>query len=331
MGRIRVLPDALVNRIAAGEVVERPASVVKELIENSLDAGATRVEVALVAGGKQRIEVGDDGAGMDRDDALLSLERHATSKLRGLEELERIPTLGFRGEALASICAVSEFELATSDADGRGTRIEVRGGRILRVEQAGLPRGTTVRAQRLFFNVPARRKFLRSDATELAATLRWVTRLAVAHPGVAFQVREGDRAVLQAPASADTRERIAQVFGRTLAERLLPFAAERDGVRVHGFAGRPVDALSRRDAQLYFVAGRAVQDRLLAHAIAAAYGNTLPGDRHPALFLFVELEPGALDVNVHPQKTEVRFRDGSRVHDLVRAAAAAVLGAPAAV
>jgi len=317
VARIHVLGDTLINRIAAGEVVERPASVVKELVENSLDAGATMIEVRLEGGGKRRIEIRDDGCGMDRDDALLAVERHATSKLAAAEDLDTIATLGFRGEALASIAAVSELTLQTSDGGERGTEVEVRGGRIAAVRERGLPRGTTVRIDRLFGNTPARRKFLRGDSTELSHCVRWLTRYALIHPERRFLVEHGTRKVLEAAATTGLEQRVAQIFGREFAEKLLPFELREGSAVARGFAGRPVDALPRRTAQHFFVNNRAVYDRVLAHGVSAAYGNTMPPGRHPAVFLFLDIPPGAVDVNVHPQKTEVRFRESSSVHDLV--------------
>jgi DNA mismatch repair protein MutL len=318
LGRIRVLSDQLINRIAAGEVVERPASVVKELVENSLDAGARSIEVRLLAGGKSRIEIRDDGDGMDRDDALLALERHATSKLAAASDLETISSLGFRGEALSSIAAVSMLTLKTAGRNGAGTEVVVHGGRIQGVREVGHPRGTTIRVERLFFNVPARRKFLRADATELAHSVRWLTRYALACPDRRFHLGHGERRIIDAEPTADPLQRIAHVYGGELAEGLLPVELRDQDLLVRGYAGRPVDALARRDAQHLFVNGRAIQDRVLTHAVTQAYENTMPPGRYPAVFLFLEMDPSALDVNVHPQKTEVRFRHSSRVHDAVR-------------
>ena len=331
MGRIRILDDRLVNRIAAGEVVERPASVVKELIENSLDASARRIDVTLAGAGKRLIRVEDDGEGMDRDDALLALERHATSKLSALEDLEGISTLGFRGEALPSIAAVSRFLLRTAVEGGVGTEIDVRGGRILAVREVGLSRGTSIEVSSLFFNTPARRKFLKSDTTELAHIVRVVTRHALARPDLSLRCVHDERVILELPATADLGERIAQAFGTELRRTLLPLDTRREGIRVRGFVGRPADASSRRDAQHFFVNGRLVQDRVLSHAVIEAFGNTTPRDRHPAIFLLLELEPALVDVNVHPQKTEVRFARAGQIHDAVRDAIAACLGTAAAI
>lgn len=325
MGRIRVLNDHLVNRIAAGEVVERPASVVKELVENCLDAGASSIEVQVEDGGRRRIVVTDDGSGMDRDDALLALERHATSKLQTFEDLAAIATLGFRGEAIPSIAAVSRFLLKTAAIEGFGTEIEVTAGRIGTVRETSRPRGTTVEVGGIFFNVPARRKFLRAAPTEISHIVRTVSHYALAHPAVRFTLDHDGRRLVDAGKAADRGERIAQIHGLKLAEKLLPFDRERAGIRASGFAGRPVDAASRRDAQHVFVNGRVVQDRVLSHAIAAAYGDTLARGLYPAMLLFIELDPGRVDVNVHPQKTEVRFDRSSEVHDAVREAVASAL------
>jgi DNA mismatch repair protein MutL len=325
LGRIHVLPDPLINRIAAGEVVERPASVVKELVENSLDSGAKSIDVYCEGGGRRSIRVSDDGCGMDRDDALLALERHATSKLTAAADLEAITTLGFRGEALSSIAAVSRFLLRTSTRDGEGTEVEVHGGRIQAVREAGLPCGTSIRVERLFYNVPARRKFLRSEATELGHIARLMTRCALARPSLRVRLEHAGRELLHTEPTDSLAERIGQIYGREFAGKLLPFDLLHDEVRVHGFAGRPTAALPRRDGQHLFVNGRAVQDRVLGHAVSEAYGNTMPRGRYPALFLFVECDPSMVDVNVHPQKNEVRFRQSSLVHDVTRDAVMAAL------
>jgi DNA mismatch repair protein MutL len=317
MGKIRVLDDHVVNRIAAGEVVERPASVVKELLENALDAGATSVGVRLEGGGRDRIEVADDGSGMGRDDALLALERHATSKLGDPPDLIRITTMGFRGEALPSIAAVSTVFLRTAETDGAGTEIEIRAGRIVAVRDVAMARGTTVIVARLFHNVPARRKFLRSEGTELAHVARVVSRFALCRPDVRFLLEHAGRALLEAPRGESAVERAAHVLGQ-IARGMSPFDRRVGDIRVHGLAGRPADASAKRDAQACFVNGRLVQDRVLHHAIGAAYENTTPRGQHAPFVLFVELPADAVDVNVHPQKAEVRFRAPTEVHDAVR-------------
>ena len=331
MGRIHVLDDQLVNRIAAGEVVERPSSVVKELVENALDAGATSIEVALEDGGRARIVVSDDGCGMERDDALLALERHATSKLRAFTDLETIATLGFRGEALPSIAAVSRFVMRTAARDGDGTEIEVRGGRIGTVRGVACPRGTTIEVAGLFFNVPARRKFLRAAATETSHAARIVADYALAHPHARFRLDHGGRRLVDAARAGNRAERVAQIVGREPAGRLLPVDRSGEGVRISGFVGRPVDASSRRDVQHLFVNGRLVRDRVIGHAIAEAYGNTMAKGLFPTAIVFVELDAARVDVNVHPQKTEVRFTRSSEVHDAVRDAVAAALSHDAAI
>jgi len=328
---IRRLSPAVAARIAAGEVVERPASVVKELVENALDAGASTIDVTVEDGGRRRIVVADDGSGMERDDALLALERHATSKLRSFEDLAAIGTLGFRGEALPAIAAVCRFVLRTAARDGHGTEIEVRGGKIAAVREIAFTRGTTIECGSLFFNVPARRKFLKAPPTELSHVVKLAGSYALARPAVRFRLDHDGRRLLDAAVAADRRERLAQVHGRGIADKLVPFELVRPGLSVSGFAGRPVDALPRRDAQHLFVNGRRVQDRLLAHAIGQAYGDTTPRGSFPAAFVFVEIDPAAVDVNVHPQKSEVRFARSAEVHDVVREAVARALPAPRAI
>ena len=325
MPSIRVLDDHVVNRIAAGEVVERPASVLKELVENALDAGARSIEITVEDGGRRRILIADDGSGMDRDDALLALERHATSKLSRFEDLGAIATLGFRGEALPAIAAVSRFVLRTAARDGEGTEIEVRGGRIASVREIAWGRGTTIEAGGLFFNVPARRKFLKAATTELAHLVRVAGSYALARPDVRFRVDHEGRRLLESAPTPDRLERLAQVHGRAIADKLVPFRRERPGLTVSGFAGRPADALPRRDAQHLFVNGRRVADRLLTHAVNQAYANTVARGVYPSIFLFVDIDPEAVDVNVHPQKSEVRFVRSGEVHDAVRDAIASAL------
>ena len=331
MGRIKRLDDHLINRIAAGEVVERPASVLKELVENSLDSGARFIDIVVQSGGKRSIRIDDDGCGMEADDARLALERHATSKLRTPEDLDAIRTLGFRGEALPSIAAVSCFTLSTATEDGAGTEIRVEGGDIVETTEVGRPRGTTVRVERLFFNVPARRKFLKADATELSHIVRHVTRFALVNPTVRFRLASKNKTLLDAPAANDLLERIGQIYGEAFVEKLLPFEASASDRSIQGFAGRPAETLPRRDMQHVFVNGRAVQDRVLMHALRQAYGNTMPRDRHPAMFLFIDLDPALVDVNVHPQKSEVRFRDSGEMHRTVREAIGSALSQERAV
>ena len=328
MPRIRILPDTLVSQIAAGEVVERPASVVKELLENALDAGATTVEIELEGGGARRVRVADDGSGMDRDDVLLAFDRHATSKIASFADLERVATLGFRGEALASIAAVAKVELVSAETPGDGARVRVEGGRVLVAEPAARARGTTVDVAALFWNVPARRKFLKTHATELRRCLEVVEGYALAHPQLALRVRHEGRALLDAPRlggdESGLRARIAQIFGPGLERELATVSAElAGGAVVRGLVGSPATARGRRS--FVFVNRRLVRDRALLAAFYRAVREEWRSEEFPSLFLFLELAPDRLDVNVHPQKAEVRFRDAGladRVGEALRAALA---------
>jgi DNA mismatch repair protein MutL len=343
MGQIRILSDQVANQIAAGEVVDRPASVVKELLENSLDAGASRIRIEVEGGGRKLIRVSDNGQGMNRDDALLAFERHATSKLRTVDDLLSIATLGFRGEALPSIASVARVTLETATGEeAAGTRIEVAGGRILRVEDAALPRGTTLAVNDLFFNTPARRKFLRAESTELAHVTALVTHYALAHPEKQFELVSASHSILTAPPVARTAERIYQVFGKEMLGQLLPVAAEAPfehaglpepppwkkdpdqplrkpgSLRMAGFYSKPELQKLNRNSIYIFVNKRLIRDRLLLHAITEAYRNVIPPTSFPVVLLFLEMPPEEVDVNVHPAKTEVRFRQQSLVHDFVR-------------
>jgi DNA mismatch repair protein MutL len=343
MGRIRILPDQVANQIAAGEVVDRPASVVKELLENALDAGANRIRVDVEAGGRKLIRIADDGHGMNRDDALLAFERHATSKLRTVDDLLSIATLGFRGEALPSIASVARVTLETATGeDQAGTRIEIAGGRILHVDDAALPRGTTLEVADLFFNTPARRKFLRAESTELAHVTALVTHYALVHPEKHFELISATHTIVSAPPVARTAERIYQIFGKDTLAALLPIAAEttlaRAGLpepppwkrdpdeprrdpgtmRLSGFYSKPELQKLNRNSIYIFVNKRLIRDRLLIHAITEAYRNVIPPTSFPVVLLFLEMPPEEVDVNVHPAKTEVRFRQQSLIHDFVR-------------
>jgi DNA mismatch repair protein MutL len=348
MGQIRILPDQVANQIAAGEVVDRPASVVKELLENALDAGAMRIRVEVEGGGRKLIRVSDDGHGMNRDDALLAFERHATSKLRTADDLLSIATLGFRGEALPSIASVARVTLETATGDEAapgtcvGTRLEVAGGKIHRVEDAALPRGTTIAVADLFFNTPARRKFLRAESTELAHVTALVTHYALAHPEKQFDLLSASHTILSAPPVARTAERIFQVFGKETLSQLLPVAAEilleRAGLpepppwkkdpdqparqpgslRLTGFYSKPELQKLNRNSIYIFINKRLIRDRLLLHAITEAYRNVIPPTSFPVVLLFLEMPPEEVDVNVHPAKTEVRFRQAGHIHDFVR-------------
>jgi DNA mismatch repair protein MutL len=374
MGKIHVLPERVANQIAAGEVVERPASAVKELLENALDAGATRIRIVLEAGGKKLIQITDNGCGMVRDDAMLAFERHATSKIKDTDDLLSIATLGFRGEALPSIASVSRLHLETrAEEEAAGTVIEINGGKIIRVEEAGLPLGTSITIRDLFFNTPARKKFLKSESTELSHIASLVTHYALAHPDKHFELHSATNAVLVAPPVAGHRERVYQVFGRETLDQLIPLAAmqplERVGLpqppawrrrehesahrstgtfeddpsraempaphepashnfgelRLHGFVSKPEIQKLNRNSIFIFVNGRLIRDRLIQHALTEAYRNILPPTVYPVVLLFLEMPTAEVDVNVHPSKTEVRFRQGTVIHDFVREAVRATL------
>jgi DNA mismatch repair protein MutL len=328
MAVVQRLSEALANQIAAGEVVERPAAVVKELVENALDAGATRVEVRLEDGGRRLVEVVDDGRGMARDDALLALERHTTSKLRTSDDLFDIRTYGFRGEALPSIASVSRFTLTTRTADAlAATRLVVEGGKVVSVEEAGAPQGTRIEVADLFWNVPARLAFLKTRATEVGHAVDWVSRLALVNPQVSFLVTEGRTTHLRAEATGDLKERIAAVLGRDLYEQLHEVSYAGDGLSLRGYAAAPTRAVSTTREIHTFVNGRYVRDKSLLHAVGRAYAGVLPVGQSPSVVLFLTVPPGQVDVNVHPQKLEVRFRDARAPGDAVVRAIAPMLAA----
>jgi DNA mismatch repair protein MutL len=353
MGRIHILSESVANKIAAGEVVERPASVVKELLENSLDAGATRIRINVEGGGKKLIHITDNGCGMVRDDAMLAFERHATSKLKDAEDLLKVSTLGFRGEALPSIASVSRLHLETRAGDAAsGSVIEINGGKMARVEEAGLPEGTSITVRDLFFNTPARKKFLKAESTELSHIASLVTHYALAHPEKHFELHSSTSAMLVAPPVAGYSERVYQVFGKETLDQLIPVAAaqklERIGLpapppwrreqiedqkgedetlidsaepgemRLHGFVSKPEIQKLNRNSIFIFVNGRLIRDRLIQHALTEAYRNIIPPAVYPVVLLFLEMPPGEVDVNVHPSKTEVRFRQSTSMHDFVR-------------
>jgi DNA mismatch repair protein MutL len=327
MGRIRVLAQEVANQIAAGEVVERPASVVKELVENALDAGAGRVAVSIEGGGADLIEVEDDGCGMDPDDARLACERHATSKVASADDLRAIRSFGFRGEALPSIASVSRLTLTTSTgAPDGGVRVSISAGHLLASEPAAHPRGTTVRVEALFHNAPARRKFLRATATESAHIVELLSRLAAAHPGIGFRLRSHGRDVLHWPAAPSLADRAAQILGAAEAAALRPVDHREGGVRLAGLASPP--SLHRgtpRDEMLY-VNARPIRDRRLLHAVHHAYATLLPRGRFPLVLLFLDVPVEEVDVNVHPAKNEVRFRRAGAIHDLVARGLGEALG-----
>jgi len=377
MGKIHVLPERVANQIAAGEVVERPASVVKELLENALDAGSTRIRIQVEAGGKKLIQITDNGCGMVRDDAMLAFERHATSKIKDTDDLLSISTLGFRGEALPSIASVARLHLETrAEEETAGTVIEINGGKIIRVEEAGLPLGTSITIRDLFFNTPARKKFLRSESTELSHIASLVTHYALAHPEKHFELHSATNALLVAPPVAGHRERVYQVFGRETLDQLIPLAAVQPleriglpqpppwrraaetaaresagsgaghpadgsddgdtragapaphdfgGVRLHGFVSKPEIQKLNRNSIFIFVNGRLIRDRLIQHGITEAYRNILPPTVFPVVLLFIEMPTAEVDVNVHPSKTEVRFRQQTVIHDFVRESVRAAL------
>jgi len=325
VGRITRLPDDLANQIAAGEVVERPASVVKELIENAIDAEATRITVTAEYGGKKLIRVEDDGVGMDPDDARLCLERHATSKIKRADDLGAIVTLGFRGEALPSIASVSHFRLRTRPRDAEsGTEIRVNAGIIESVVETGGPHGTMVEVADVFYNLPARRKFLKSDAAEAAQVSRFVTQLALCYPEVGFTLVSSGRKILAVPPVTSLSDRLYQIYGDR--QDLIPVAREFGGLRLHGFIAALAEQGPVRGPQHVFVNRRIVKDRTIAHAILDAYSVATNKERSPEVHLFLEIPPDRIDVNVHPTKAEVRFREQSMVHETVRHALGDALG-----
>jgi DNA mismatch repair protein MutL len=318
---VRILPEDLANRIAAGEVIERPASVLKELVENALDAEARTLTVTVHAAGRRLIRVGDDGYGMSRDDALLALERHATSKIRSAADLGCITTLGFRGEALPSIASVSRLTLMTCSQSGEvGTCLEVEGGVIRQVRDWTGPVGTTIEVRQLFYNTPARLKFLKSRQTELGHILAVVSQLALAHPSVRVRVAHETHALLDLPPATTIRERLAAIWGAEVSRQLVPIEEIEGSLMVSGFVSQPTWSRATRDAQHLFVNTRMVRDRILLHALSEAYRHVLPEKRYPMAFVFVTLPPEDVDVNVHPHKTEVRFVQPDLVHALVREA-----------
>ncbi|PYL54120.1 MAG: DNA mismatch repair endonuclease MutL, partial [Verrucomicrobia bacterium] len=311
MSRIRLLPETVASQVAAGEVVERPASVVKELLENSIDAGARKIDTLIRRGGISMMRVIDDGCGMDRDDALLSLERHATSKIRSVSDLEAIGTLGFRGEALPSIASVSRFRLTTREPDAvAGTEILVNGGKIDIVRDGGEAPGTQVEVRSLFYNVPARRKFLRAENTESRNIEHQLHLQAIGHAQVAFTLTRDDRLVFQLPATATLADRIRDLYGNELLAQLLPLNGEGSSqIRISGLIGQAGLSRQSRSQQLVFVNGRAIESPVITAAVREGYHTALMKGQYAVTFLFIELDSGSVDVNVHPAKREVRFRD----------------------
>jgi len=323
------MPETLISQIAAGEVVERPASVLKELLENSLDAGATEIGVALVEGGVKQIRVTDNGSGIAKDDLPMAFARHATSKIATLEDLEQVRSLGFRGEALASIASVARVGLASRAADAaRGFVVRAEGGAVGIVEPAAQPQGTAVEVGDLYYNTPARRKFLKSEPTEFGHCEEVFTRAVLSRPGVTFTLKHNDRVVARL-APGDAAKRVEAALGAEFARSMRTVAAN-GALNISGFAGSPAYTRAARDAQFVYVNGRFVRDKLLAHALREAYRDVLHGERHPAYVLFLEIDPRAIDVNVHPAKIEIRFRDPRAVHQFVFHAVAKGLSGTAA-
>ncbi len=319
MARVRILPDVLAHKIAAGEIVDRPASVVKELLENSLDAEATRIHIKIENGGKRLISVLDDGFGMSPEDARTAFQHHATSKISTFEDLTRIATLGFRGEALPSIAAVSRLSLRTVErADAReprvGFELAFEGGERVISREISWPEGTRIEVRELFYNVPARQKFMKRVATEIGHISKQVTHHALARPGVEFQLHHQGRPLIEAPAVKSLEDRVYQILGEAFLENLTGIDYQRDGVRITGYTSLPHEQRSTSRSQYLFVNSRVIRDRVMAHAIRLAYQDLIPSASHPVVLLFLEIDPGEVDVNVHPNKTEIRFRDSNRVH-----------------
>jgi DNA mismatch repair protein MutL len=318
--KIRVLPDDIANRIAAGEVVERPASVVKELMENSLDAGATKIAIDVEEGGRKLIRVTDNGEGMVPEDALACFGRHATSKLYQPDDLFSIKTLGFRGEALPSIASVARLTLETQAESSIGTAIEIAGGQLLSQREQAFPRGTQITVEDLFFNVPARRKFLRSESYELSQITMYCTHYALAFPGIHFLLKSASFEILSAPTTSGFRDRIFQIFGGDLLDQLVEYEKSlgRSGVKIHLFTSRPHVQKYNRNSMFFFINRRLVRDKIILHAISEAYRSILPSGAFPVVILFVTIPFEDVDVNVHPAKTEVRFKHQSFIHDAIR-------------
>ena len=319
--KIQCLPETLINQIAAGEVVERPFSVVKELVENALDAGSSKVDIDLEEGGIRLIRIRDNGSGISADDLPIAVQRHATSKIASLDDLECVATLGFRGEALPSIASVSRFTIRSRTSDqAHGARLSIDGGKVGVVEPDAHPQGSSIEVRDLFYNVPARRKFLKTERTELAHAEDWLRSLALAKPGVELSIRHNGKELKRYRPVHDVQagiERIVQVLGPDFAKQCLPVEVNRDGMRLSGWVGLPTASRSSADQQYFFVNGRAVRDKTVAHAVKQAYADVLYHGRFPAYVLFLEMDPRRVDVNVHPAKHEVRFRDGRSVHDFI--------------
>ncbi|MBC8228662.1 DNA mismatch repair endonuclease MutL, partial [bacterium] len=316
--RIKVLPEDIANKIAAGEVVERPASVVKELLENAIDAESTDISVEIQAGGKRSIRIIDDGIGMEREDALLALERHATSKIQSVEDLNAISTLGFRGEALPSIASVSQLELVTRTADAmQGTKLVVEGGIIKSVIEIGSSPGTRITVNNLFYNVPARLKFLKSDSTEMSHIINGVTWAALVHPKIQFKLTHNNRKIIDVRACDSIVERIYLLYGKEFSENLIEFTTNLPNFQMHSFIGKPDYTKTNRNYQLFFMNSRPIKSKIIGAAMSEALRAMIPKDRFPVAFLFLEISPEEVDVNVHPAKTEVRFRNERAIYSQI--------------
>ncbi len=318
MSRIQILPDNIALRIAAGEIVERPASVVKELLENSIDAGSSNIQVEIEKGGKSLIRVSDDGVGINPDDIKLIGERHATSKIVFFEDIDNVSTLGFRGEALASISSVSQFTLTSATKGSEaGTELKIQGGKRQSYKRIGSPGGTTVEVKNLFFNTPARKKFLKAEATELSHIHKMFTREILMHPGISFFLKQDKKDIIKANRCSTLLERISQVLGKDLAGELIPLDFESPAVKISGFIARPSYSRLDRSYQLFYVNKRWINSPLLNHAVTQAYHSFLEPRRMPAVIIFFEVSPGEVDINIHPTKREVRFKNERLVHDLL--------------
>lgn len=317
--KIKVLSEDTINKIAAGEVVERPASVVKELVENSLDAGGTQIDIEVNAGGKNLIRVADNGCGMEKDDAVLAFERHATSKINSADDLFRIDTLGFRGEALPSIAGVSRTELITRTSETESAiRIKIEGGKLLEVKEEGAPYGTMVSVKNLFYNTPARRKFLKSTNTELTHIINTISNYSLVYSKCGFKLIHNEETVIEIFPKDTLKDRIAVLYGKETSDKIVELNNEKEGIRITGYAGTPVFTHPNRTLQLAFVNKRPISSRAISYAIYEAYGNLIPKGRYPVVFLFIEIHPESIDVNVHPTKKEIRFGDDRIIKDIIR-------------
>ena len=318
MAKIRILPDRVANQIAAGEVVERPAAVVKELIENSIDAGAQKIEIEFRNGGKSYLRVEDDGIGMSPDQALLCLERHATSKIRKASDLNEIQTFGFRGEALPSISSVSRFTLRTrTELSTAGNEILINGGKIIHVKECGMPKGTRIEVAHLFNSVPGRRKFLKTENTESAHIIHLSKLYALAHPGITFSLIEGTRTLFRSPACENLQDRVREIFGKSLSECLAPIQIEKDGMFLDGLLGKPGNSRPTRKEMLFYVNRRPVESKTMSYALLEAYHTYAPRGRFPPAVLFLKIDSSLVDINIHPAKSELRFRDEMKIRNFL--------------